>query len=350
MAEEGANTAEEEALNPTVAEPPLVQLTRLSPVAVTSVWPTEPHHFTPWLLASSDLLSEVLGIEVDLEAREHKVGKFSLDLIGREVTTGTRVIVENQFGSTDHTHLGQLLTYAGGTEPSTVVWIAEYFRDEHRAALDWLNENTNEDVRFFGVRLAAVTMKGAPAGLIAPFLELVVQPNDYVKGAAVADSAAGNARAQLYGQFWSTVGPLLKARGWTIGTGTTQNWWSMSSGVSGVTWSISYAMFGCRSEIYFEHPDAAVNLARWRVLADRRDELQDAFGEGELLFDDLPNNKGCRIETRLLGPKIGDQSNWGTVRDWMISTQERLRAAVAAVGGIPSVVSAAVEADASSMA
>ncbi|MDP9459987.1 MAG: DUF4268 domain-containing protein [Actinomycetota bacterium] len=305
---------------------------------MTSVWPTEPHHFTPWLLASADLLSEVLGMEVELEAREHPVGKFYLDLIGREVTTGHRVIVENQFGSTDHSHLGQLLTYAGGTDPRTVVWIAEQFRDEHRAALDWLNENTNEDIRFFGIRLSAVKMKGGPQGLIAPFLELVVQPNDYVKGATVAATAAASGTAQLYGQFWATVAPLLQQRNWTSGTGTTQNWWSMSSGVSGVTWSISYAMFGCRSEIYFEHPDPAVNVARWKVLAERREELQKAFGEGELLFDDLPNNKGCRIETRLLGPKIGDRAEWGRVRDWMVSTQERLRAAVAALGGIPTLI------------
>src|SRR5690349_338960 len=82
------------------ARSPLVKLTSLEPVAVTAVWPTEPHHFTPWLLANGDLLSRVLGLDVELEAREYKVGKFSLDVIGREVATGTPVIIENQYGAT----------------------------------------------------------------------------------------------------------------------------------------------------------------------------------------------------------------------------------------------------------
>src|SRR5919112_1060649 len=76
---------------PSTAEPPLIGLTRLQPVVVTSVWPTEAHHFTPWLLQNAELLSEVLGVDVELESREYKVGKFSLDIIGRELETGAPV-------------------------------------------------------------------------------------------------------------------------------------------------------------------------------------------------------------------------------------------------------------------
>ncbi len=219
--------------NTSVAESPLVKLTKLMPVPVTSVWPTEPHHFTPWLLDNSEELSEILGLDIELEEREHKVGKYSLDLIGRELATDRPVIVENQFGPTDHTHLGQLLTYAGGTRPSTIIWIAEDFREEHRAALDWLNDVTHEGVRFFGIRLSAVTLGGAPSGLVAPFLELVVQPNYYVKGASVAASTATSATAQFYAEFWGTVAPLLKERGWSNGKGTTQNWWPMTAACRG---------------------------------------------------------------------------------------------------------------------
>ena len=85
------------------------------------------HHFTPWLLLKSKLLSTVLGLDIELESREFTVGPFSLDLIGKELSTGSTVIIENQYGPTDHTHLGQVLTYAGGTHPTTVVWIAEQF-------------------------------------------------------------------------------------------------------------------------------------------------------------------------------------------------------------------------------
>ncbi|MFC3895224.1 DUF4268 domain-containing protein [Lentzea rhizosphaerae] len=320
------------------AAAPLVNLTRLQPVAITSVWPTEPHHFTPWLLTNADLLSEALGLDVELESREYKVGKFSLDIIGHEVATGTPVIVENQYGSTDHGHLGQILTYAGGTKPTTIVWIAEHFREEHRAALEWLNTHTDPSIRFFGVRLAAVTLNGAPAGLIAPWLELVVKPNDWEKlamAAASAGAAGPTQTQQLYQQFWSLFEPRAKEKGWTNASAPAQNWWSMPTGVSHAIWSVSYATFGCRSELYFEHPDAEINLLRWQVLNARKEEILDVFGD-DLIFDDLPNNKGCRVEARLLGPKIGEQQRWEEVLTWMLDTQARLRTAVSRVGGVPS--------------
>jgi hypothetical protein len=328
---------------PPPAKSPLVSLTQLKPVPVANVWPTEAQHFTPWLLENAELLSEVLGIDVELESREYKVGKFSLDIIGREVATGNPVIIENQYGPTDHNHLGQILTYAGGTKPTTVVWVAEEFREEHRAALEWLNTHTDTTIRFFGVRLAAVTMTGAPAGLIAPFLELVVKPNEWEKvaAAAAASGTAGRSPAtqELYRQFWSQFEPLAKQRGWTTASAPTQNWWNMPAGLSGAIWGVSYATFGCRSELYFQDPDPDVNLARWSVLNDKKSEITDAF-RGELFFDDLPNNKGCRIEARLNGPKIADKAQWPAVLNWMIESQERLRKAVAAVGRIPTVTAA----------
>jgi hypothetical protein len=319
------------------AEPPLVNLTRLTPVSVTSVWPTEPHHFTPWLLQNGELLSEALGLDVELESREHRVGKFALDIFGREVSTGSPVIIENQYGATDHIHLGQILTYAGGTKPTTIVWIAEQFREEHRAALEWLNEHTDPAIRFFGVRLTAVTLQGAPSGLIAPLLEVVVKPNDWEKQAQASTSVTATtttATQELYRKFWSQFEPHAKQRGWTNAAPPPQNWWSMPAGLTGATWTVSFAQFGCRSELFFGHPDAAINVNRWNILASHKDVITTQFGKG-LIFDDLPNNKGCRIETRLNGPKIGEQERWPAILQWMIDTQDRLRAAIANVGGVP---------------
>lgn len=331
------------------AQAPLVTLTRLEPVAVRSVWPTEPHHFTPWLLANADLLGEVLGMDIELDAREYKVGKFSLDLIGRDLATGDPVIVENQYGPTDHVHLGQILTYAGGTKPSTVIWVAEDFRDEHRAALEWLNAHTDTDIRFFGIKIAAVTLRGAPAGLIAPSLDLIVAPNDFEKravaAASTAASGASTPTAALYGEFWAKFAPIAKERGWSNASASTQNWWLMSAGVAGASWTVSYAQFGCRSELFFNHPDPAVNLARWTMLNQQKQTIEGAFGNGELMFDDLPNNKGCRIETRLLGPKIGETEKWDDVRAWMVDTQQRLREAIKAAGGVPTVVPSSTPTD-----
>ncbi|MBM2822711.1 MAG: hypothetical protein HW413_1457 [Thermoleophilia bacterium] len=119
---------------------------------IRAVWPNEATSFTPWLLDNADVLGDTLGLEIQLEEAEHSVGGFSLDLIGRDLTHEARLIVENQIEQSDHGHLGQLLTYTAGTDAATIVWIARGFRDEHRVALDWLNEHTGEDIRFFDDR------------------------------------------------------------------------------------------------------------------------------------------------------------------------------------------------------
>jgi hypothetical protein len=135
------------------APPALGRLTQVPP---RQVWPHEAHDFTPWLLNNVDVLSDLLGMDLVLEVAEHPVGGFSLDLMGRDEATGQIVIVENQLETSDHGHLGQILTYAAGTDPTTIVWVAASFRPEHRAAIDWLNARTDEDTRFFGVELGVV--------------------------------------------------------------------------------------------------------------------------------------------------------------------------------------------------
>ncbi|OCB37308.1 hypothetical protein A9X02_20060 [Mycobacterium malmoense] len=104
------------------------------------MWPHEAHSFTPWLLNSVDVLSNLLEMDLELQVAEHPVGGFSLDLLGRDLSDESVVIVENQLELSDQTHLGQILTYAAGTDPKTIVWITAGFRPEHRGALDWLNE------------------------------------------------------------------------------------------------------------------------------------------------------------------------------------------------------------------
>lgn len=164
-------------------------LGRLSPIPARQVWPHEAADFTPWLLANADVLSDALGMDLELEAAEHPVGGFSLDLIGTDRTGGGRVIVENQLDVSDHNHLGQILTYAGGTDPTHIVWVAPAFREEHRAAMEWLNERTDSNTRFFAVQVDVVRIGDSEP---APLLTLVVRPNDW--GKAVKASAHNGRR------------------------------------------------------------------------------------------------------------------------------------------------------------
>lgn len=315
-----------------------MQISKLVPVDIRQVWPTEPHHFTPWLLENSAALSDVLGVQVKLDEREHRVGNFALDLKGRVVGSDQIVIVENQFGSTDHTHLGQIMTYAGGTDPAVVVWVAEIFREEHRAALDWLNTNTNTDIKFFGISLGAVRMEGADQDLVAPRLELVCAPNDWEKLArqdAVAGAAGATPRNELYKRFWTKFGEVARTRGWTSGTAPAANWWSLSTTTPGHTWSVSYMIGGCRSELYIDTGDKRRNEYLLALLQEREPQLSERVGPEELRFEYLPDKRACRLEMRRVGPVITDEEQWDDVLAWLVETQERLRAAVQVTGGLP---------------
>lgn len=176
---------------------------RLEQVPLREVWAHETLSLTPWLLRNAVVLADALGIDLELREAEHAVGGFNLDLVGVDRATGATVIVENQLEGSDHSHLGQLLTYAGGTDPTTIVWVAPRFRDEHRAALEWLNLHTEPGVRFFAVRITAVRIGNS---LPAPLLEVVVRPNDWEK-------TVRTSTATTTGTAWSWDGVLEHIRG-----------------------------------------------------------------------------------------------------------------------------------------
>ena len=132
----------------------MTKLERLIKVRL-GVWEGEASDFTPWLADEENigLLGETIRVELEVEAQEKNVGPFRADILCKDTVTDNWVLIENQLERTNHTHLGQLLTYAAGLGAVTVVWIAERFTDEHRAALDWLNEITDERFSFFGLEI-----------------------------------------------------------------------------------------------------------------------------------------------------------------------------------------------------
>jgi hypothetical protein len=153
-------------------------LGRLSRVDVREVWAREAVGFTPWLAQEENLqiLAETINMHLILEAREKHIGPFRADILARDVPTGHLVLIENQLERTDHGHLGQLITYAAGLKATAIVWVSTLFTDEHRAALDWLNEITNSNIAFFGLEMELWRIDDSA---IAPKFNLVSRPNTF---------------------------------------------------------------------------------------------------------------------------------------------------------------------------
>lgn len=310
-----------------------VELGKLTSVDPREVWKHEAHEFTPWLLANADALGEALGIDLELNAAEHPVGGFSLDLIGQDLTNNCVLMIENQLAPTDHTHLGQVITYAAGTEARTVVWIATAFREEHRQALDFLNSLAGEQARFFGIEVSTVRIGSS---LPAPLFRLRAQPNDWhAQVAAAARSSALSGKASLYQAFWGRFLDRVRAErpGWTRAQKPpASNWLSMPCPFKGgPNYGVSFGSQGrIKTELYIDYPDDAERaLALFQQLADLKDTIEATFGGG-LSWEELPGRRACRIA--VYGPgDVAHGHEFDEYIAWFLDTGDRLRAAIAAV-------------------
>ena len=311
-----------------------IELGRVEAVLPREIWPHEALNFTPWLLDNVDVLSDLLGMDLILERAEHPVGGFSLDLLGRDQSTGQVVIVENQLEMSDHTHLGQILTYAAGTNPTTIVWIATGFRSEHRAAIDWLNERTDENTRFFGVEIQVVRIGGS---LPAPAFKLIAQPNDWGKQvkASTLPSEGSEIRRHYWG-FWEQFLARIQSDHptWTRArSSTTGAWYDVSLGAGAVLTS-TFTRRGLSAWIYFGAPDDAVNLRRFSTLHQARDLFESALGE-PAVWDQMDGRKAARIGIESDFATAAEVDRWPQMIDWLVKAHVQLRAGVKAVGGIP---------------
>lgn len=315
----------------------VADLGRLSSVPARDVWPHEARDFTPWLLQNVDVLSDLLGMDLVLEVAEHPVGGFSLDLLGRDEATDRAVIVENQLEQSDHLHLGQILTYAAGTDPATIVWIATSFREEHRAAIDWLNERTDEDTRFFGVEIDVVRIGDSTP---APNFRLVAKPNDWGKQVrASVKPSTNDERATLRRDFWEFTLERIRARhpAWTRARTTAADWCDVPTGVSGVKYSMSWTRDGLVEQIWFGDRDPGVNEQRFNAVLAQRETFESVVG-ATLRWEAMPGRKAAKIVLASPYSDIEARETWTHAVDWLIEKQERLRTAFDAIGGIPSVV------------
>ena len=189
-------------------------ISTLEPVDVRKVWPDESRDFTPWLADPENLtrLGEALGLTLEARGTEQAVGRFSADILCRRLDGGSDdeswVVIENQYGRTNHDHLGKLLTYTAGLNARTVVWIAEEFHDEHRAALDLLNASTTREYAYFGVEIELLKIDDSRP---APRFNVVVQPNDWARVVRTPPDAELSETRRLQLQFWSDFLNLMES-------------------------------------------------------------------------------------------------------------------------------------------
>ncbi|MCE5268437.1 MAG: DUF4268 domain-containing protein [Planctomycetaceae bacterium] len=302
-------------------------LGRLDRVDLREAWESESGDFTPWLAKEENLalLGEAIGIELECEAQEKSVGPFRADILCKDATNGW-VLIENQLERTDHCHLGQLLTYAAGLKAVTIVWIAEQFTEEHRAALGWLNDITEEGVNFFGLEIELWRIGSSP---IAPKFNIACQPNEWSKQAS--DAAAGELTEMklLQREYWAALRKLLMDRGSPVVLykPQPQHWTECSIGRSG--FGLSAAMNTLkgfiRVQLYCQGNDAKTHFA---MLQQDKAAIEQAIG-CPLEWREKPNRRSAAIALVRSNVAPTSRDDWPTQHAWLAEKLEAFHMAFA---------------------
>lgn len=299
-----------------------MNLGKLQKVDVRTVWMHEAHDFTNWLANESNLnlLGEEIGIDIKLIKTEADVGRYNVDILAEEENTGRKIIIENQLEMTDHDHLGKLITYASGYDANIVIWIVKDVRDEHKQAIDWLNEHTDDKVNLFAVKMELWKINDSPC---APKFQIISKPNDWAKAlkSSTANSELTDTKmTQL--DFWT------KFKQYAIEKGTKlrlrkaypQHWYDISFGTSGVHISLTINtqsnLLGC--EIYISDSKEIFNKFHLS-----KANIENELGE-QLEWMELPEKKASRIKFSHKAD-LSDVSQWEKHFEWLKVSAEKFQ-------------------------
>ena len=301
----------------------MVELGSLKEVKdLRSVWPHEALDFTPWLAENIDLLGETLGLDISVEETESSVGSFNVDIFASEVGTDRKIIIENQLEDTNHDHLGKIITYASGKNADVIIWVVKHAREEHKAAIEWLNNHTDEKIEFF---LCEVKLFQIGKSDMAPSFVIVEKPNDWTK--EIKKITTTNPTQQQRLEYWQAFNDYAFqnsefTKQFNKRKPSTDHWMSLAIGSSACGIDICRVQKRKRieAELYI-YDDKEL----FRSLFEKKDSIESESG---LKFEwmELPERKASKIVT---GKQVDldDLGTWPQQFNWIIDVCLKMKKA-----------------------
>lgn len=289
-----------------------------------SVWPNEASDFTPWLADNIDLLNEATGLSLEVVEQESPVGSFSLDVLAQDTETEAYAVIENQLEDTDHDHLGKLLTYTAGKEAKHIIWVVKAAREEHKAAIEWLNNNTVDGIGFFLVEIQLWSVDGSTP---APRFNVVEQPNGWAKIVKQASSSQGGAAVQFKYNYWTAFNDYAFENPQYSTTfkrrkASSDHWYSMSIGSSFAYISL---LVNTRTDVIAVELSIPDSKDLFDKLEQHKAKIEQAIGS-PLDWRRLNEKKSSRILLEKVSP-LKDEANWPAQFDWFMQTSAAFKKA-----------------------
>lgn len=305
-----------------------IEFGEIEEVVLTDIWPHEATDFTPWLAQNVDALGAALGLELELVRTEAAVGGFSCDILAKDLGANRLVVIENQIKPTDHDHLGKLITYASGLGGEAIVWVAKKLRDEHRQAIEWLNERTKPGTDFWGVEIKVIKIGNSrPAFqfqvVAAPFEGETSNPTP------PPDPGGETPLSELYrGYFQRLINELRDAHHFTNAqVAQPQSWYAFSSGAAGLNYVASFGRRGVEVQLAIQFGTAAENKAYFDLLIQDRVAIEQELGisSSELLWERMDDRQMSRVSLNKVGTIRDDTQALLEIHNWMVASLVKFR-------------------------
>jgi hypothetical protein len=300
------------------------KLGNLSKVELRRIWPNEAANFTPWLALKENLakLGTAVGMELEAEHTEVACGPFSADIVARELSSDSYVVIENQLGKTDHDHLGKSLTYASALGAKTVIWVAGDFTDEHRKTLDWLNDNSSEDLAFFGVQVELWSIEGSAP---AVRFNVVSRPTELSKQAAVVKTGDLSESRKLQLEWWTAFRDALVKRKAVPSAQSPrpQYWYNIALGKSGAHLSATANTFDKEIGVRVYLSSKVGGATALKQLMESREQIENEIGS-PLKWDPNPAATD-KVIVLTRHADLTQRGRWQEYLDWMVETTVKFR-------------------------
>lgn len=298
------------------------QILKITKVPLRNIWPKEDSDFTVWLEKNIDSLNEVIEFDISIESREEKVGPFKVDLFGED-SSGAKVIIENQLEKTDHSHLGQLITYLTNLDAKTAIWIAKYPTEEHAAAIDWLNEVTPDDISFYLIKVEAI--KIGDNSPVAPLFTVIKKPT-IIKKQIGSEKKQYAHRHIVRENFWTTfLDEINKKNSLYKNVSPSKDAWiGLGIGKAGVNLNTLISNKYTRVEIYINRGDQEENKRVFDYLYSKKRKIEKIFG-GKMIWERMDDNVSSRIKYQLNDVNVFNENDWPKMIKFLVDASTRMR-------------------------